>query len=143
MYMPSRSHKLDLMRKVPLFRHLNERQLSVVAKHVVPRQVGQGAHLTRKGQHGSEAYIIAEGRASVEVGGKAVAALGPGDLLGELSIIDGKPRSATIIAETPVSLLVIRRQDFRGLRETVPGLEEKLLLTLCERLRQADQALGY
>ena len=65
------------------------------------------------------------------------------NLAGELSIIDGKPRSATVIAETPVSLLVIRRQDFRGLRETVPGLEEKLLLTLCDRLRQADQALGY
>jgi CRP/FNR family cyclic AMP-dependent transcriptional regulator len=143
MYVPSRSHKLELMRKAPLFRHLNERQLSAIVKYIVPRQVGRGAYLTRKGQRASEAYVIVDGRATVEVGGKAVAALGPGDLLGELSIIDGKPRTATVIAETPMSLLAIRRQDFRFLRETVPGLEDKLLATLCERLRQADQALGH
>jgi CRP/FNR family transcriptional regulator/CRP/FNR family cyclic AMP-dependent transcriptional regulator len=79
----------------------------------------------------------------VESGGKAIAQLKAGDFIGELSLIDGRPRSATVIAETPMTLLVIRRRDFRSLRDSVPGLQEKLLVTLCERLRQADQALTH
>ena len=79
----------------------------------------------------------------MQVGGKAIAELGAGDFIGELSLIDGKPRTATVTAETPMTLLVIRRRDFKFLRETVPGLQEKLLVTLCERLRQADQALTH
>lgn len=143
MYMPSRAHKLDLIRKVPLFRHLGERQLSAVAKYAAPLHTGPGAFLTRKGERGWEAYFIVDGRARVEMDGKVIAELGAGDVVGELSVIDGKPRSATVITETPMSLLVIRGQDFKFLRETVPGLKEKLLVTLCERLRQADQALNY
>jgi CRP/FNR family cyclic AMP-dependent transcriptional regulator len=99
--------------------------------------------LTKRGQHGVEAFVIVEGRARVESGGKAIAQLGAGDFVGELSLIDGRPRSATVIAETPMTLLVIRRRDFRLLRDSVPGLQEKLLVTLCERLRQADQALTH
>lgn len=99
--------------------------------------------MTKKGQPGWEAYVIVDGKARVEVDGKAIAELGAGDVVGELSVIDGKPRSATVIAETAMSLLVIRRRDFKFLRETVPGLEEKLLVTLCERLRQSGQTLTY
>lgn len=98
--------------------------------------------MTRQGQHGLEAFIIVDGRARVERDGRVIAQVGPGDVLGELSVIDGKPRTATVIAETPMTLMVIRRRDFRSLRETVPGLQEKLLATLCERLRQADQAIS-
>jgi CRP-like cAMP-binding protein len=60
-----------------------------------------------------------------------------------MSVIDGKPRSATVIAETPVTLLILHRRDFVSLLETVPGLQQKLLVTLCERVRQADQALTH
>ncbi|UCH86483.1 MAG: cyclic nucleotide-binding domain-containing protein [Dehalococcoidia bacterium] len=99
--------------------------------------------MTKRGQHGLEAFVIVEGRARVETGGKAIAELGPGDFVGELSLIDGGPRSATVIAETPMTLLVVRRRDFKLLRDSVPGLQEKLLVTLCGRLRQADQALSH
>jgi CRP/FNR family cyclic AMP-dependent transcriptional regulator len=138
-----RSYKMDLLRNVPLFRSLNQRQLSAVVKYTDAHRARQGAVLTRKGQHGLEAFVIVDGKARVEVGGKKIAELGPGDFIGELSLIDGKPRTATVIAQTPMTLMVVRRRDFKFLRDSVPGLQEKLLLTLCERLRQADQALTH
>ena len=138
-----RSYKIDLLRNVPLFRSLSQSHLNAIAKYTDALQVRQGKLLTKQGQHGLEAFVIVDGRARVEVGGKAIAELGAGDFIGELSLIDGKPRTATVIAQTPMTLLAIRRRDFRSLRETVPGLQEKLLVTLCERLRQADQALTH
>jgi CRP/FNR family cyclic AMP-dependent transcriptional regulator len=138
-----RSYKMDLLRNVPLFRSLNQRQLNAVVKYTDAHRARQGAVLTRKGQHGLEAFVIVDGKARVEVGGKKIAELGPGDFIGELSLIDGKPRTATVVAQTPMTLMVVRRRDFKFLRDNVPGLQEKLLLTLCERLRQADQALTH
>jgi CRP/FNR family cyclic AMP-dependent transcriptional regulator len=138
-----RSYKMDLLRNVPLFRSLNQRQLNAVVKFTDAHRARQGAVLTRKGQHGLEAFVIVDGKARVEVGGKKIAELGPGDFIGELSLIDGKPRTATVIAQTPMTLMVVRRRDFKFLRDSVPGLQEKLILTLCERLRQADQALTH
>lgn len=145
MTMPAfgRSYKMDLLRNVPLFRSLNQRQLNAVVKYTDAHRARQGAVLTRKGQHGLEAFVIVDGKARVEVGGKKIAELGPGDFIGELSLIDGKPRTATVVAQTPMTLMVVRRRDFKFLRDNVPGLQEKLLLTLCERLRQADQALTH
>jgi CRP-like cAMP-binding protein len=134
---------MDLLRNVPLFRSLNQRQLNAVVKYTDAHRARQGVVLTRKGQHGLEAFVIVDGKARVEVGGKKIAELGPGDFIGELSLIDGKPRTATVVAQTPMTLMVVRRRDFKFLRDSVPGLQEKLLLTLCERLRQADQALTH
>jgi CRP/FNR family cyclic AMP-dependent transcriptional regulator len=138
-----RSYKIDLLRNIPLFRRLSQNHLNAIARYTDVHRSRQGAILTKQGRHGLEAFVIVDGRARVESGGKAIAELGAGDFIGELSLIDGKPRTATVIAKTPMTLLVIRRRDFKSLRETVPGLQEKLLVTLCERLRQADQALSH
>ncbi|KPK45879.1 MAG: hypothetical protein AMJ77_06715 [Dehalococcoidia bacterium SM23_28_2] len=138
-----RSYKMDVLRNVPLFRGLSQSHLGAIAKYTDAFQARRGAALTKQGQHGQEAFVIVDGKARVEVGGKTVAKLGAGDFIGELSLIDGKPRTATVIAETPMTLLAVRRRDFRSLRDSVPGLQEKLLVTLCERLRQADHALTH
>ena len=138
-----RSDKVELLQKIPLFSRLSQRQLNAVAKHADGIQVRKGAVLAKQGGHGLEAIIIVDGRARVQADGKAIAELTAGDVVGEMSVIDGKPRSATVIAETPMSLLVLHRRDFVSLLETVPGLERKLLVTLCERVRRADQALTH
>ena len=143
MFRCRRSDKVDLLRKIPLFGRLNQRQLNAVAKHVDEVQLRKGAVLAKQGAQGMEAIIIVDGRARVETDGTMLAELGAGDVVGEMSVIDGKPRSATVIAETPVNLLVLHRRDFVSLLETVPGLQRKLLVTLCERVRQADQALTH
>lgn len=143
MFRCRRSDKVDLLRKIPLFGRLSQRQLNAVAKHVDEVQLRKGAVLAKQGAQGMEAIIIVDGRARVETDGTMLAELGAGDVVGEMSVIDGKPRSATVIAETPMNLLVLHRRDFVSLLETVPGLQRKLLVTLCERVRQADQALTH
>ncbi|MGD0205818.1 MAG: cyclic nucleotide-binding domain-containing protein [Dehalococcoidia bacterium] len=143
MFRSGRSDKVDILRGIPLFGRLSQSQLSAIAKcaDVVARR--EGAVLAKQGAQGLEAIIIVEGRARVEADGRALAELGPGDIVGEMSVIDGKPRSATVIASTPMTLLILHRRDFVSLLETVPGLQRKLLVTLCERVRQADQALTH
>jgi len=143
MFRRGRSDKVDILRGIPLFSRLSQRQLSAIANCADLSARREGAVLAKQGAQGLEAIIIVDGKARVEVDGKAIAELGPGDVVGEMSVIDGKPRSATVIAETPVSLLVLHRRDFVSLLETVPGLQLKLLVTLCERVRQADQALTH
>jgi CRP/FNR family cyclic AMP-dependent transcriptional regulator len=143
MFRYRRSEKVDLLAKIPLFSRLSQRQLNAVAKHVDEVQLRKGAVLAKQGAQGLEAIIIVDGKARVEGDGKAIAELGPGDVVGEMSVIDGKPRSATVIAGTAMNLLVLHRRDFVSLLETVPGLERKLLVALCERVRQADQALTH
>lgn len=137
------TYKMDLLRSVPLFRGLNQSQLRALAKYTDAHRARRGSALTKQGRHGWEAFLVVDGKARVEVDGKAVADVGVGDFVGELSLIDGKPRTATVIAETPMTLLVIRGRDFKFLRQTIPGLQDKLLVTLCARLRQADQALTH
>jgi CRP/FNR family transcriptional regulator/CRP/FNR family cyclic AMP-dependent transcriptional regulator len=143
MFRSSRSDKVDILRGIPLFSRLSQRQLSAIARYADVAARREGAVLAKQGAQGLEAIIIVDGRARVEADGKAIAELGPGDVVGEMSVIDGKPRSATVIAQTPVTLLVLHRQDFVSLLETVPGLQRKLLVTLCERVRQADRALTH
>lgn len=138
-----RSEKVDLLRKIPLFSRLSQRQLNTVAKYADVVERRKGAVLAKQGAQGLEAIIIVDGRARVETDGKTIAELGPGDVVGEMSVIDGKPRSATVIAVTRMNLLVLHRRDFVSLLETVPGLQRKLLVTLCERVRQANQALTH
>jgi CRP-like cAMP-binding protein len=137
------SDKVDILRGIPLFSRLSQRQLSAIATYADLAARREGAVLAKQGAQGLEAIIIVDGRARVDADGKAIAELGPGDIVGEMSVIDGKPRSATVIAETPVTLLILHRRDFVSLLETVPGLQQKLLVTLCERVRQADQALTH
>jgi len=143
MFRCRRSEKVDLLGKIPLFGRLTQRQLNAVAKHVDEVQLRKGAVLAKQGAQGLEAIIIVDGRARVEGDGRTLAELGPGDVVGEMSVIDGKPRSATVIAETPMNLLVLHRRDFMSVLETVPGFQRRLLVTLCERVRQADQALTH
>lgn len=138
-----RSDKMSLLRNVPLFSQLSQRQLNAVARHVDEIQLRKGAVLAKQGAQGLEAIIIVDGRARVVTDGKAIAELTAGDVVGEMSVIDGKPRSATVIAQTPMDLLVLHRRDFVFLLETVPGLQRKLLVTLCQRVREADQALTH
>lgn len=142
MFLRRRSDKVDVLKKVPLFSGLSRRQLDLIAKHADEVKLDAGKVLARQGEHGLEFLLIVDGRAGVERNGKVVARLGAGNFFGEMSLIDGKPRTATVIAETPIVLLVIHRRVFGHLLDTLPGLQRKLLLTLCERLREADAALA-
>ena len=142
MLLTRRSDKADVLKKVPLFGGLNRRYLHLIAREADEVKVEAGAVLTKQGGLGLEFLLILEGAARVERDGKVIARLGPGDFFGEMSLIDGLPRSAAVIAESPSVLLVIHSRAFRSLLDAVPGLQKRLLITLCERLRAADTRLA-
>jgi CRP-like cAMP-binding protein len=98
--------------------------------------------LARAGEPGQEFFMIVDGTARVDVNPKKQIRLGPGAFFGEMSLLDGGPRSATVVAETPVRLLVINRRNFSTLLTDFPDLTLSLLAVLSKRVRQAEGALA-
>lgn len=142
MLLRRRSHKVDVLKKVPLFSGLSRRNLDLIAREADEVNVDTGRVLARQGGLGREFLLILDGSARVERDGKVIARLGAGDFFGEMSLLDGKPRSATVIAESPTALLAVHSSSFGTLLDTVPGLQRKILVSVCERLRAADAALA-
>ena len=142
MLLTRRSQKTDVLRKVPLFGELSLRDLNAIARVANEGKVETGSVLTHQGRLEPEFGLILDGTARVERDGKVLAHLKAGDFCGEMSLIDGKPRSATVVAESPCIVLVIDSRSFRELLDTTPGLQRKVLITLCQRLRDADAALA-
>ena len=134
--------KIDVLKKVPLFSALSRRHLDMIARHADQVRRDADAILARQGAQGLEFVLIVEGNARVERDGKIIAHLGAGDFFGEMSLIDGRPRSATVVADAPVVLLVVHRRSFGRLLDSVPGLQRKVMAALCERLRAADETLA-
>jgi len=131
------SYKLDLLKKVPLFKDLKKDILFELAQITDEVQEGSGAILARQGGLGSELVFIIEGEARVERDGQVIGRLSSNDFFGEISVIDMKPRTASVIAETDVRLLVVHSRFFRELMERVPGLQYALIVALCRYLRVA------
>ena len=133
--------RIERLREVPLFEGCSRRQLRSVARIAHVFDVPADTVLTRAGEPGDEFFLILDGTARVEVSPDKQVTLHPGAFFGEMSLLDGGPRSATVVADTPVRLLVIGRKHFAALLEDVPGLTATLLTTLSRRVRQAeDQA---
>ncbi len=131
--------KIELLSRVPLFEGCSQRQLRAVARITEVRELPEATVLARAGDQGNEFFLIVDGRVRIEVSPRKRARLGPGEFFGEMSLLDGGPRSATAVAETGVRLLVIGRRDFAVLLAKVPDLTRHLLVILCRRLRAADQ----
>lgn len=135
----SRDTYLDHLATVPLFAACSKKDLQKIARASDEIRVEAGRVLVQEGMTGHEAYVILEGAATVERGGTRIAELGPGDYFGELAILDGGPRTATVVAGTPMTVLVLGQREFSGVLDEVPGLAHKLLATLATRVRQLDE----
>jgi CRP/FNR family transcriptional regulator/CRP/FNR family cyclic AMP-dependent transcriptional regulator len=103
-------------------------------------QVERDRVLVEEGKIGWEFIFIVEGKARVEKDGKVIRQLSGGDFFGEISLIDGEPRTSTVIAETDMTLLIVHKPSFDHLLETIPGLQRKILISLCQYLRRAEKA---
>lgn len=137
-----RAEWVDALRKVPILAGLETGQLNRIAGEVEKRKAGAGAVLAHQGRREREFIVILDGTARVERDGKVLAHLRAGDFCGELALIDGGPRSATVVAESPSVLLVMKRGTFVRLLDSAPDLRKKILVTLCQRLRDADATLA-
>ncbi|MFQ5521011.1 MAG: cyclic nucleotide-binding domain-containing protein, partial [Candidatus Methylomirabilia bacterium] len=132
--------KIEHLQKVPIFQECTRRQLRAVARITDVLEEPAGVTLTRAGEPGTEFFLIVDGTARVEVSAEWQPRLEPGDFFGEMSLLDGEPRSATVVAETAVRLLVINRKDFSTLLNKVPRLTQSILVVLSRRVRQAERA---
>jgi len=123
---------------MPLFSTCSKHQLAQVAALTVQADLPKGTVMTREGAFGGLAYLIATGQAKVTRDGKRIAQLGPGDVVGELSLIDGKRRSATVTATTDLEVLKLDREDLLTLIKKAPPVVRKLLEALAQRVREVD-----
>lgn len=138
----SRSNKTAFLRKVPLFDGLSSKQLERVARLADQVEVSVGKRLATIGEVGRELFVIVDGEAVVTTRKGRTVKLGRGDFFGEMSLIDGAPRSATVESETPMQLLVIGQREFWQLLADVPPIARKIMTTLSGRLRDADAAFS-
>lgn len=132
-------NRVDLLRRVGLFSACSRKELKEVASLATPVEATEGEVLAREGKPGSELFIIAAGSARVTLRGKDLANLYPGDAFGEMALLDGGPRGATVTAETPMSLYVLGPREFSTLLESVPAVGRKILASLARRLREVQK----
>ncbi len=121
-----------------LFSACSGSQLRTVRRAIDEITVDGGKVLCDEGSVGREFFYIVEGSATVRRAGKKLATLGPGSYFGELSLLDRKPRSATVVSDTDMVLLVLDQRRFNGLLTDMPALAHKLLVAMAQRLRDAD-----
>lgn len=124
--------------EVPLFSKLAKRDLNEVAKATTQLTMQAGQTLVEEGSPGQEFFVILDGEAEVRRNDRRVARLGVGQYFGELSLLDGGERSASVVALTDIEVLVLDRRDFQALAQSIPGMGFKLLNAMSLRLREAD-----
>lgn len=139
--MASRSKHLETLAEIPLFSALSKKDLQRIAKATNEVSRDAGTVLVEQGDAGREAFVIVEGTASVKRNGRKVGTLEAGSAIGELSLLDFGPRTATVTAESPITLLVLSAREFSGVLEEVPVLAHKLLGVLATRVRELDRQI--
>ena len=125
----------DLLRLVPLFRGMTDRSFDAIANLASETTYAAGDELVRQGTPGREFIIIVSGRARVERDGKHIRELGPVDFLGEISLVDGSPRTATVTALDPIHAVTVQREGFLDLIDRIPVFRLEVLNALTQRIR--------
>jgi CRP/FNR family cyclic AMP-dependent transcriptional regulator len=130
-------HVDERLAKVPLFAECRKRDLSFISALLRERTFPAGTELTTEGQPGDEFMIIFDGSVTAAQHGQPVAQLGPGDFFGEIALLDGGPRTATITADTEVTVGIIGRREWQDLLAQ-PGVAEQLLKALAQRIHASE-----
>ena len=131
------ANELDLS-KIWLFSTCNAKELRTIRRALDEVRVPAGRVLCEEGTIGREFFLIVSGEASVRRNGRKDATLGPGQYFGELALLDRRPRSASVISDTEMDLLVLDQRQFNGLLDAAPPLARKMLAAMATRLREAD-----
>lgn len=127
--------KIELLRQVPLFSRCSKKQLAALAAEADELTLPEGKVLSRQGQQGREFVVIVDGSAEVTKNGRRINRLGPGDFLGEIALISGAARTATVTTTSETRLLVLTDRGFRRVTGEIPSLNATLLEAMSERLQ--------
>jgi CRP-like cAMP-binding protein len=132
-----------LLRRVPLFADATDKQLDAVAKVARAVDFPAGSVICAEYATGVGLHVIDHGTVSVTSSHSPTVTLGPGAYFGEIALIDGGPRMATVTAETPVKTLALVSWEFTGILETQPSVALHLVRELCLRLREQAAAFSH
>lgn len=130
--------KAELIGKVPLFAHCSKKDLAAVASIADEIDLPAGKALTREGDRGREFFVLLDGEAEVKKKKRKVRTLGAGDFLGEIALVSGAPRTATVTTTEPVHALVITDRDFHMLLKRNPEIQLRVLEALAERVAETS-----
>jgi len=125
---------------LPMFRNCNRKQLDQIASITDQVEVAAGHVLCREGGRGRECFIIVRGQADVTLAGVHLATVGAGETVGEMALLDGGRRSATVTTTTPTVVLVIEGLRFEALVNAVPAVSQAVVRALSGRLREQDES---
>jgi CRP-like cAMP-binding protein len=121
--------------RVPIFAGLGDKELHAVRRLMTRIDIEPGFVLARQGAYGNEFFVVLSGTAKVERDGEVLAEVGPGDFQGEMSLLDGGTRTASVIATTPMTILVANHAEFNSLLESTPMVARQMLPAIVARLR--------
>ncbi len=133
----------DALARVPLFERLNGKQLDRIAKFARERHLAPGDVVFREGEEGVGFYLITKGKVEASRGGTKLAELGPGDFFGEMALIDGHRRSATVKAVDKTDCLTLMRSDFLAELRNNSDLALEMLEVMSQRVRELDERLSH
>jgi CRP-like cAMP-binding protein len=130
----SKNSKVEAIKRAPLFSQCSKRDLEEIARIADEIDLREGKEMTREGAPGREFFVLLEGTADVRRKNRKVASMKAGDFFGEIALVSRKPRTATVVATSPVHALVVTEQSFRGLMAHQPQIQLKVLQALAARV---------
>jgi CRP-like cAMP-binding protein len=136
----ARSDIDQTLARIPIFSECSNRELKAISKLVTPVEVKAGKVLVQEGEPGREFMIIVEGTASVLRDGQKIATLGPGDFFGELAVLAGVPRTATVTSDSDMVVEALNRREFSSLLDESPALAKQILLGAVKRLYENEKS---
>jgi CRP-like cAMP-binding protein len=134
----ARDEKLDLLQRIPLFSGFDRRRMERLGMLADEVDVPAGKVLMRQGESGSDMMVVVRGSVAVERDGNRLNTLGPGDFFGEIALVDGGPRTATVTAAEPTTLLVISHRDFHSMMDEFPEVASQVMNALANRVRHLE-----
>jgi len=134
----ARDEKIDLLRTVPLFHGLRDRDLKRISALTDIVDLPADRRIMSQGDRGAEMFVLVSGTARVERAGALLSDVGPGDVLGEIALLDGGPRTATVTLTEDSRLLVLARREFQTLLDEFPDVRLHIFETVARRLRALD-----
>ena len=130
--------RIKALSTVGLFSGCSKKELQSVARLCTPLSMEEGFVLTTEGTPGRECFVIADGKARVTIGGKKVGEVGGGECVGEMALLDGGPRTATVTAESPMNTYALSVSEFWSLLDVNPTILRKIATSLAQRLRALE-----
>jgi CRP-like cAMP-binding protein len=127
---------------VPMFRDLPKRHLRKLAGYCEVGEYMSGSSIVKKGEPGDAFYVVLAGQAKVTSGRTFLGRLLPGDHFGEIAVLDGGMRSATVTSETPMTLLILRRAELLKALKDDPDLARHMMVELAKMIRRVNDSIS-